>query len=123
MLSSPIAAAAASLQDAKENNYTPLFEEHAYHGFVQNVLAAMEYNSFYRLMLTAAAATAREENNNTGGRSDRGSPRQRRGDPRLQNCRLARRSTSSSNSDTGSISTERDSSDKNDRGRFRRTRK
>ncbi|CAM9818500.1 unnamed protein product, partial [Laminaria digitata] len=41
-------------QDAKENNYTALFEEHEYHGFVQSLLAAMEYEAFYRLMLATA---------------------------------------------------------------------
>lgn len=42
------------VQDAKENNYTALFEEHEYHGFVQGLLAAMEYEAFYRLMLVTA---------------------------------------------------------------------
>lgn len=120
---SPVAAAAASLQDAKENNYTALFEEHEYHGFVQSVLDAMEYQSFYQLMLTEAATTSREDGINGGG-SDRGSPVQRRVDPRRQSCRLARGSASGSDSDsdTGSIGTERDS-DKDVGGGLRRTRK
>ncbi|CAM9175768.1 unnamed protein product [Hapterophycus canaliculatus] len=48
----------SDMKDAKYNNYTALFEEHEYHGFVQSVLAAMEYQSFYRLMLDAAAAAS-----------------------------------------------------------------
>lgn len=121
-MSSPVAAAAAaSLQDAKENNYTALFEEHEYHGFVQSVLDAMEYQSFYQLMLTEAATTWREDGINGGG-SDRGSPVQRRVDPRRQNCRLAGGSASGSDNDTGSIGTERDS-DKDVGGGLRRARK
>lgn len=107
-------AAAASMQDAKENNYTALFEEHEYHGFVQSVLAAMEYQSFYRLMLTAAAP---------GRGSCRGGPEQRGAGQRMQSCTLAnKRSTSSSDSDTGSIGAERES-DEDDRGGTRIVRK
>lgn len=58
-----------SVQDAKENNYTALFEEHEYHGFVQGLLAAMEYQAFYRLMLDAAAA---EKERARGGGSCKG---------------------------------------------------
>lgn len=58
-----------SEQDAKENNYTALFEEHEYHGFVQGLLAAMEYQAFYRLMLDAAAV---EKERSRGGGSCKG---------------------------------------------------
>lgn len=90
---------------------------------MQSVLDAMEYKSFYCLMLTAAATTAREDNIINGGGSDRGSPRNHIADPRRQKCRLAKGSASGGESDdAGSIDTERDS-DEDGRGGLRRTRK
>ncbi|CAM9422192.1 unnamed protein product [Ascophyllum nodosum] len=46
----------SDLKDAHENNYTPLFEEHQYHEFAQAVLAATEYEEFYRIMLAKATS-------------------------------------------------------------------
>eukprot|EP00903_Cladosiphon_okamuranus_P006794 g6622.t1 len=109
----------SDMKDAKENNYTALFEEHEYHGFVQSVLDAMEYKSFYELMLKAAATTAQD--GDAGGGSDRRSPRPRRVNARSQNRRLTGGTASGSESDGGSVGTERDNGE-DDRG-LRRTRK
>eukprot|EP00752_Nemacystus_decipiens_P004643 g4236.t2 len=108
----------SDMKDAKQNNYTALFEEHQYHGFVQSVLDAMEYESFYRLMLTAAATTSQADNI-TGGGGERDGPGRRRVEPRRQKCGSPRGSTSGGDSDTGSSGTERDSG----RGGHRSTRK
>jgi len=85
-------------QDAKENNYTPLFEEHEYHGFVQSVLDAMEYQSFYRLMLASAATAAREERSSRGDSSVGGTRMQYSDSERLQH-HSAKRSTHSRSGD------------------------
>ncbi|CAN0080933.1 unnamed protein product, partial [Ectocarpus sp. 12 AP-2014] len=65
----------SDMKDAKENNYTALFEEHEYHDFVQSVLAAIEYQSFYRLMLAAAAEATTTRQGRKGSGSSTGSDR------------------------------------------------
>ncbi|CAM9455996.1 unnamed protein product, partial [Sphacelaria rigidula] len=44
----------SALKDAQDNNFCALFEEHRYHWFVQTLLAAMQYQDFYHLMLRSA---------------------------------------------------------------------
>jgi hypothetical protein len=39
---------------ALEDEYCALFEEHKHHWFVEALMASMEYQSFYDMMLRAA---------------------------------------------------------------------